>query len=353
MAISHSARRFLATAVSLALALTACSHDNGPSEFNPDGMAADLGSTQTAFDSPAAASFTASGSAIATVLGSAAPAVVSPARALLHPAGVQGYATSLARLLPKANRINASAAAIPAGLLGTTFVWDLETQAYVASDLPGGPANGVRFLLYAVNPITGEPADPLNELGYVDVTDVSSGSVVATRILVFADGVTYLDYTASGSGNETSGEVTVSGFASNGTTRANFSLRNTISQTANGLLLTLDYSLAVPSRGFQIDYTATFGNISPQQVVVTLDFSISGRNGDVNLTGTYGASGGSFSVKVNGNVFATVTIGDGDPVITTASGTALTPQEEAAVRAVVDYYDGSLSVFDSLMTPVS
>jgi hypothetical protein len=352
MAMSHSARRSLATTVLLALALSACSHDDGPSEFNPDGMAADLGSTETAFDSPATASFTASGSAIATVLGGS-PAVMSPVSALIHPASVRSYAMSLSRLVPRTSRISAAAASIPEAYLGITFVWDLESQAYVASDLEGAPANGVRFLLYAVNPVTGQPADPLNELGYVDVTDVSSGSVIGTRVLVFADGVTYLDYTASGSGNETSGEVTVSGFASNGTTRANFTLRNTISQTANGLLLTLDYSLSIPSRGFEVSYTATFGNISPEQVVVTLDFTVSGRNGDVNFTGTYGASGGSFSVKVNGSVFATVTLANGDPVISSATGTALTPQEEAALNAVLDFYDGSLFVFDSLMTPVS
>ena len=68
---------------------------------------------------------------------------------------------------------------------------------------------------------------------------------------------------------------------------------------------------------------------------------------------SYGASGGSFSVKVNGSVFATVTLANGDPVISSATGTALTPQEEAALNAVLDFYDGSLFVFDSLMTPVS
>ena len=40
------------------------------------------------------------------------------------------------------------------------------------------------------------------------------------------------------------------------------------------MLLTLDYALKIPSRGFAINYTATFGNIAPQQVAVTLDFSV-------------------------------------------------------------------------------
>jgi hypothetical protein len=119
------------------------------------------------------------------------------------------------------------------------------------------------------------------------------------------------------------------------------------------MVLTLDYSLSFPSHGLVVTYTATFGNISPEQVAVTLDFSISGRNGDVRVSGAYGASGGSFSVKVNGDVFATVTIGDGDPVVTSATGEALTPQEAAALQKILEFYDGSLGIFDDLFAPVT
>ena len=351
MGNSQNATGSLATALLLALGLTACSQTDGPSEFNPDGVAADLTTAQTAFDSPVSASFGASGGDIAATLGPAAPVVLSPGPAMLRPASAERYARSLARLLPKANGLNASVAAIPAEVLGKTFMWDVDTDAYVASDLSGAPARGVRFLLYAVNPVTGLPVEPLDELGYVDVTDASSGATYAMRILVYADGVSYFDYTVRGTGTSTSGALTVEGFASDGVNRVNFSLQNTIAQSGNGMVLTLDYSLSIPSRGLGLNYTATFGNITPEQVAVTLDFNVSGRNGDVRLSGTYGASGGSFSVRVNGVVFATVTIGDGDPVITSATGTALTPQEEESLRTILDFYDGSLRVFHDLLAP--
>lgn len=350
---SQNATHSLATALVLALGLTACSQTDGPSEFNPDGVAADITTAQTAFESPVSASYTAAGSDIAAALGKAAPVVVSPATPMLHPASAERYARSLVRLLPKANGINAAVAAIPAEVLGKTFVWDVDNDVYVASDLAGAPAKGVRFLLYAVNPVTGHPVEPVDELGYVDVTDVSSGTTKGTRILVYADGVSYFDYIVRGTGTSTSGALTVAGFASNGVDRVNFALQNTIAQSTNGVVLTLDYALSIPSRGLDMSYTATFGNITPEQVAVTLDFSVSGRNGDVRLSGTYGASGGSFSVRVNGVVFATVTIGDGDPVITSATGTALTPQEEESLQTILDFYDGSLSVFDDLLAPVS
>lgn len=355
MAISHSAMRRLASSVLLAFGLAACSHDEGPSQFDPDGTSADLASAQVAFDSPVAASFDAAGAQISGMLGGAAAVVMSPATALLHPATARGYAASVARLLPHTgHRLSASVVAIPSAALGVTFAWDADNDVYVASDVPGAPANGVRFLLYAVNPVTRQPAEPLDELGYVDVTDVSSGAVLGTRVVVVAEDVTYLDYTVSGSGTSSSGTITISGLASNGTTRANYTLQTSIAQTSNGMLLTLDYTLKIPSRGFTVNYTATFGNIAPQQVAVTLDFSVSGRNGAVTVSGTYGASGGTFTVKVNGSIFATVVLGtSGDPVITGASGEPLTPTEEAALQSVLDFYDGSLSVFDNLLAPVS
>ncbi len=352
MRTTHFARRTLATTGLLALVLTACHKDQGPSEFNPDGVSADMASAAEAFDSPVAASFDATGQAIAVTLGQAAPIVLSPVR-LLHPAAAAEYAKAVTRLLPTAGGISASVAGIPDEVKGTTFVWDVDNDVYVASDASGAPATGVRFLLYAVNPVTRLPVEPLEELGYVDVIDVSTSSTLATRVLVYADGVTYFDYTVRGSGTSASGTLGVEGFASNGVTRVNFDLQNTIAQSASGVVLTLDYSLTVPSRGLDLEYTATFGNIAPEQVAVTLDFSISGRNGDVRLSGAYGASGGSFSVRVNGDVFATVTIGEGDPVITSATGTALTPQEEASLQMILEFYDGSLGVFGDLMAPVS
>ena len=353
MRVSHSARHCLTTAVLLVAGLTACSSEHGPSEFNPNGVTTDLTTAQNAFDSPIAASFDATGGEIAATLGAASPVAVSPKMALLHPSAAESYAKTVIRLLPKTSRVSASAAAIPDAILGTTFVWDVETATYVASDLDGAPAAGVRFILYAIDPVTGFPVETLDELGYVDVVDVSTSTEFATHVVVFAEGKTWLEYTVTGTGTASSGALAVQGFASNGVDRVNYNLQNTIAQSSNGMVLTLDYGLTVPTRALSVEYTATFGNITPDQVAVTLDFTVSGRNGDVRVSGTYGASGGAFSVRVNGEVFATVTITNGAPVVTSATGTALTPDEEASLQAILEFYDGSLSIFDDLFVPVS
>lgn len=353
MRVSQSARYSLATSVLLVAGLTACSKDQGPSEFNPAGVSADLTTAQGAFSSPVTASFEATGAEIAATLGAAGPVVVSPKMALLHPTAAQSYARKVTQLLPKQSRINASVAGIPAGVLGTTFVWNPDSGTYVASDVSGAPAQGVRFILYAIDPVSGLPVETLDELGYVDVIDVSTSTTLATHVLVYAEGRTWLEYTISGTGSETSGAVTVEGFASNGLDRVNYSLSNTIAQSTNGMVLTLDYSLSVPTRSMALVYTATFGNIAPDQVAVTLDFSISGRNGDVRVSGTYGASGGAFSVRVNGEVFATVTITNNALVVTSATGTPLTAEEEASLQSILEFYDGSLGVFNDLFVPVS
>ncbi|HET6578397.1 MAG TPA: hypothetical protein VFG66_08745 [Gemmatimonadales bacterium] len=338
----------------LSLGLAACGKDNGPSEFDPQGTTADVAEAQDAFVSAQASSFAAIGADISTVL-NGAPVVASSA-ALARPgpsAASARYARQLVRLLPGAGpRIQASVSAIPSGALGATFVWDEETDAYAASDLSGAPSNGIRFLLYAIDPVTLRPVEPVVEVGYVDITDESTAATAGFRVKVVDGSVVYLDYGVSATGTESSGIITVSGFASNGNARANFTLKNTISQNSGGLLLSLDYRLSVPSRKTSLDWTATFANISDSEVAVTLDFVIAGPNGSVRLVGTYGANGGTFTVKVNGDLFATVSLEGSSAVITGANGASLTADEEETLRTILEYYDHSLIAFTELVAPL-
>ena len=211
----------------------------------------------------------------------------------------------------------------------------------------------MRFLLYAVDPVTLRPVEPVVEVGYVDIVDQSTATAVDFRVKVVEGSVVYLDYRVSATAGTSSGIITISGFASNGTTQANFSLRNTLTQNTSGVMLLLDYNLTVPSRGLSLDWTATFADISATEVAVTLDLAISGPNGDVRIVGTYGASSGTFTVKVNGDTFATVALEGSTPVITGAGGQPLTPEEEESLHTILDYYDQSLRAFTELLAPVS
>jgi hypothetical protein len=355
MRVTHYARRSLAAA-GLALALAGCSSDgSAPSEFNAQGTAADMAAAQDAFASDPTASFAAVGGDISVVLNGSPLVASSAALALSRPSKAsERYARQIASLVPAGGSgIQASVVAIPSAVAGKTFIWDESTDTYVASDLSGAPSNGVRFLLYAVDPVLFRPVEPVVETGYVDVIDQSTSTLPNLRVLVVEGNVTYLDYQVVASATTSGAILTIGGFAFNGTTRANFTLKNTVSQNSNGIVIGLDYRLDVPSRNLSIDWTATFASISDTAVAVTIDLTVSGPNGDVRLVGTSGADGGTFTVKVNGDIFATITISGSTIVITGAGAEPLTPDEEQAFEAVFDSYEGSLNAFSDLLMPVS
>ena len=354
MRVTHYARRSLAAA-GLALALAGCKNDGAaPSEFDPQGTAADMAAAQDAFASGPTASFAAVGGDISLALGGSPLVASSAALALSHPSKAsERYARQIASLVPAGGAgIQASVVAIPSEVAGKTFVWDESTNTYVVSDLSGAPSNGVRFLLYAVDPVTYRPVEPVVETGYVDVIDQSTSALANVRIKVVEGDVTYLDYQVVASATTSSGLVTISGFAFNGTTRASFTLKNTVSENNGGIVIVLDYSLDVPSRNLSVDWTATIANISLTDVVVTLDLAVSGPNGDVRLVGTSGVDGGTYTVKVNGDTFATITLTTSSLTITGAGGDPLTSDEAQALEMVFYSYEASLDAFSHLLMPV-
>jgi hypothetical protein len=353
MRVTHYARRSFAAA-GLALALAGCKNDGAsPSEFDPQGTSADVAAAQDAFASGPTASFAAVGGDISLALNGSPLVASSAALALSHPSKAsERYARQIASLVTAGggSGIQASVVAIPSEVAGKTFVWDESTDTYVVSGLSGAPSNGVRFLLYAVDPVTLRPVEPVVETGYVDVIDQSTSALVNVRVQVVEGNVTYLDYQVVESVTASSGLLTISGFAFNGTTRANFTLKNTVSENNGGVVIVLDYSLDVPSRDLSVDWTATFADTLES---VTLDLTVSGPNGDVRLVGTSNADGGTFTVKVNGNTFATITVTGSSLVVTGATGDPLTSDEQQALEAVFDSFEGSLDAFSALLMPVN
>ncbi len=56
---------------------------------------------------------------------------------------------------------------------------------------------------------------------------------------------------------------------------------------------------------------------------------------------------------MNGELFATIALSSGsEPVITGASGQALTAEEEEMLRTILSYYDDSFGVFGDLLAPL-
>ena len=345
MRVRHYAMRSVAVGI-LALALAGCGKDNGPSEFNPQGTSDDMAAATAAFSTQQMTSYAVMGADISTVLG-ASPVVKSSAMAIRGLDATRA-ARDLAAIVPRRGAFQAAMTSIPSALLGTTFVWDVNSGAYVASDLAGAPSQGVRFLLYAVDPVLLQPVYPLVEVGYVDITDHSTASTVDVNVKVVEGNVVYLAYEVTAHATTNGGVIEISGFASNGTTLANFALTSTVTDINSSPVVSYGYHVNVPSRDLTLDWTLTLSNINSTEVATTVDLVINGPNGNVHLTGTYGVSERSLTVKVNGALYATVNLDGPDPVITGADGQPLDADAEASIHAIVAFYLNSGGVFDSL-----
>ncbi|MGH3859331.1 hypothetical protein, partial [Actinokineospora sp.] len=126
------------------------------------------------------------------------------------------------RALRPSAAVRPSFAVLPAEALGAVYEWDPGIDQYVEGTVVG-PANGVRFVLYAVNPLTGLPNEPLAPVGYADFLDETTGATNALRVRVVGDdGVTYANYLVTGTAGSTVASASASGFITNGVRRLDF-----------------------------------------------------------------------------------------------------------------------------------
>ena len=359
MHVLQFAKRSVFIVAATAVVLSGCGSESTPVvPFNAVGTTGDLEAVNTTFTSPAYAEFSSLSVLFDAALGGA-PLVSSSAKALDFRSGgttkgIQAAAARsaqrIARMMPQPARraMSASVSAIPPEYLGKTFIYS--AGSYVLSAQTGAPSNGVRFILYAVDPITGIPAQPLTQTGHVDLIDMSSGTTSSARVIVVSGGRTYLDYRVNVTAVGTSGQVTVLGFITDGTTQATFSLRSTLTADAG---LTLSYSLNVPQRDLSIDLNMSATGTTPDASTIAVTLDMRGQNGYVRLTGSFTASGGTLNIAINGTPFATITSTSGaDPVITGANGDPLAPEELEAVQRVFEFGGGAFIAFDELVAPV-
>ncbi len=356
MHVPHYARRSIA-ALALTVLVAGCGGDSTAPDapFDPAGTSSDISAMQASFDSPAMTGYAAASGAISGVLaGSPAALAVraAPTKALV--AGDKAGAVQHSRRVAEAyvrgdvgmRPLPSTAAAIPAEYLGVTFTYNVDTDQYQQSDLTGAPANGVRFIVYAVNGITGAVVEPLVEVGYADIITTETVSSATVQIELVSAGVTYLDYTVAITATSTGGTIAVSGFVSNGDDRVNFDLDTHVSNTA----VTLDYTLIVPTRGgFRIDFE---GEIT--QTGSTSHLEARGPHGTVTITGEHSGTSGTFNVEVNGELFATITYTQGQqPVIAGADGQPLTQEELEALGTVFEVFIQGFDFTEDLLDPLA
>jgi hypothetical protein len=250
---------------------------------------------------------------------------------------------SLPPLVPLvAPRARIAAALFPPGTLGKTFVWDTTAKGYVASNDPGAPANGARFVVYAVNaglPLVFEPSLPLTPLGYVDLTDRSAGGNAVLGItLVGTEGgapTTYADYTLGGPAGTIASTLALAGYVSDGLNRLDL----TSAFTSTLSTFTTHTTADVAAQDVHLVETAALATAGTAEL--SLDLSLTSGGETLRASGSLVAdtvahtAGDSFAVTVNGRPFATVSLGPHGFTYTAAPGVTLTAADEQALDSLV------------------
>lgn len=247
----------------------------------------------------------------------------------------------------------ATVPALPPQALGTTYVWDPAQRRYVAAAGRGGaPANGARFVLYAVNPVTREPVVG-TEIGYADLADigVARPSGVGLRLEVVFGSTTFLDYTVIADGTPTSGTLSASGFLTDGATRLNFGIAASGSRGPTGKSEAVDFQFDVVDHDF-----GAVGSVRSAEglggSIQRVDLAVRVRDTRIRFAVTGDDQTVNASVLANERIFATVTGDPRRPVVRGAGGRELRPDEAQALGRMLGLADMAFRVLGDLLKPV-
>jgi hypothetical protein len=247
---------------------------------------------------------------------------------------------------------------IPDSLWGRVYVWDTSTGDYVEGATTGGPATGVRFTLYAINPLTNVPAEPLNAIGYADLSDESSTSQYKLGVLVADPSNTYADYLITATATASSFTAFAVGYVTDGTHRLDFN--NTASATSTKVAIDLALALNQPAVSARLQAVVEVGNPTS---VLTLSFNVTRGTEIVVLSGTLAATvdqssssaTANLTITVNTSRFATITgtIQSGSATGYTYNGPdrALTASEREAVDQLLTAPSTIVAATDPVYAP--
>ena len=294
-----------AVTMAITVALAACSEGTGLNDepFDPGASAADLQVVQGAFSAAVFESLALSSESFNLVSDTGAvPSALLQASLAAGSAGSRWEAAAAAEAFAAAGP--ASGPLVPVDFLGRTYDRGVDGYEHDAARTDA-PANGVRFILYEVDPITRAPGD--TEIGYVDLS------------------MTFVDA---------------------------FPL-----STA-----TVDYLLSVPTRDFDVDATAVFtfnsetlaGSINVEGTFMQGAHTV-GVAGVIEFNeGELPSEGGTIEIHVDGHLFAVVTISGETITVQNGEGGELTSAEREAVRGIFDGLEDLFEErFEDFIRPVA
>ena len=355
--------RIRAAFVLATMATAACSSDSStgpiPGALDAPHLKADIAATEQAMRPEVLASFNALSARFD--LGATASATVAGSRDVVGAGGSvsllrsKELAVSTAQrlLTASAPEMQLSSPVLRPGSLGTTYVYDPALRRYVAAPgRAGAPANGVRFILYAVNPVSHEPIVSV-EVGHADLIDegIARPSGIGLRLVVVSESTTYLDYRVDLNGSENVGQLAVSGFLTDGETRLQFNIVARGASGPGGSALNVAFEIAVPARAFHVAGTVE-GVQSPSGGLGRINLVVRSRETKIALSITGDDHTINATVFVNDRIFATITGDHHNPVVRGAGGRELTPDEREALQGIMRLAGGVLELFGNLLKPV-
>lgn len=235
---------------------------------------------------------------------------------------------------------------------GTTFVFDTLSGGYVPRfSRPGAPANGVRFILYAVNPLTGAP-EVSAEIGHADLFDLGSatGPEVAVQFIVVSDSDIFLDYSVTAVGDQTGGAVSIDGLAGRSPDRLAFDIEATSTSADASTARNVRFAIDFPETAFEVRADLASLDTSEGETG-SVDIRVRHRGSTIRILMDGGAGSAEASFLVNGELFATATGSPAGPVIRGADGEPLGQQELQALHAILRLAGGLTQMFGELMAP--
>ncbi len=240
---------------------------------------------------------------------------------------------------------------IPVGALGKTFRWNelANPPGYeIDPDGTGAPANGVRFILYAVDPILEQPISPLTEIGYLDIIDTSSFPIINISMTAHVNEKgkgDLLEVDVLGSFGQTSFTLTTDGFVSNGLQQLTFGID--VSGTTESVNFSFDLSFATFSARLAFEGVIVNDELGSGSMVVTLtDTSNRGTAVFTLNVDSQGVIGQNSGVTLNGGLVAIISGTIDNPLITNAQGNPLTSAE---LQALGELFEGIGDIFEMFM----
>src|SRR5260370_40206546 len=199
--------RRIASGATLAVLAAACSGTTATKLIDPAGTAAAVSAADSALPSPVVTSFSTIGAKLTPVAAIFGPAslysATKPDLGARQPFALTlERAAQLQALVPQLS--NLTGVGIPKidSIAGAVFQWDATNHRYYKTMTTGGTSlNGpcIRFILYAIDPLTNEPAPRLTPVGTAAFIDRTGPTPTPLDILVLGSGgaPTYVAYTVA------------------------------------------------------------------------------------------------------------------------------------------------------------